>query len=120
MSQPQRVILRDLIIFQAKLFLDGLKDVVLAPISIVAAGLDIVLPGPAYGHRFYAVIAVGEKFDRWLNLFGAAEHASASSDGLFGASRAGSDTLLGQLEAFVLDREEPEAPPAAGAARATR
>ena len=53
-------------------------------------------------------MSVGERFDRWLNLFGAAERATASTDGLFGRSRAGSDSLVGRLEAIVLGRDEPE------------
>ncbi|CAN5801945.1 hypothetical protein BH23GEM9_BH23GEM9_16620 [soil metagenome] len=101
MTSPQRVVFRDLVIFQAKLFLDGLKDIVLSPVSIIAAAADIILPGRS-GRYFYGVVAAGEKFDRWLNLFGAATHADAARDGLFGASRAGSDTMIGQLESFVL------------------
>jgi hypothetical protein len=101
LDNSQRVLLRDLVIFQIKLVLDGVKDIVLAPLSIGAAAIDFVLPGAERGHRFYAVMAVGERFDRWLNLFGAAEHARTSTDGLFGASDADADTLLGQLETMV-------------------
>jgi hypothetical protein len=110
MASGREVLVRDLIIFQIKLMLDGAKDLVLAPLSIGAAGLDIVFPGERRGHRFYRVMLWGEKFDRWLNLFGAAEQASADNDGLFGASRAGSDSLLGRIEAMVLGHDEPEEP----------
>jgi hypothetical protein len=102
------VLVRDLVIFQVKLALDGLKDLVFMPLSIVAAALDIFFPGRRPGHRFYAVLATGEKFDRWLNLFGAARIADADHDGLFGASRAGSATMLGRIESLVLGRDEPE------------
>lgn len=108
MNRAKYVVLRDLGIFQIKLFLDGLKDLVLAPLSIGAAALDIMFPGERTGHRFYMVIALGEKFDGWLNLFGAAESADATRDGLFGASRAGSATILGRIEAMVLGHDEPE------------
>lgn len=108
MADDKTVLIRDLVIFQIKLMLDGAKDLVLAPVSICAAGLDIVFPGERRGHRFYGVMLWGEKFDRWLNLFGAAEQASTDRDGLFGASRAGSDSLLGRLEAMVLGHDEPE------------
>lgn len=111
MSDEKAVLVRDLVIFQIKLALDGVKDLVLAPVSIVAAAADIVFPGEKRGHRFYRVMVMGEKFDRWLNLFGAAEHAETSKDGLFGASRAGSATMLGKLEEMVLGREEPEQQP---------
>lgn len=111
MADDRSVLIRDLVIFQIKLMLDGVKDLILAPLSICAAGLDLVFPGERRGHRFYRVMVWGEKFDRWLNLFGAAEQADAQSDGLFGASRAGSDTLLGKLEAMVLGHDEPEPGP---------
>jgi hypothetical protein len=101
MARSRWVLVRDLLIFQVKLVLDGMKDIALSPLSFAAAAFDILLPGSRPGHRFYAVMAVGEKFDRWLNLFGAASAARADEDGLFGASRAGSPTMLGGLEAFV-------------------
>jgi hypothetical protein len=107
MDRRKWVILRDLVIFQVKLALDGLKDLVLMPISIVAAAADIFFPGPRVGHRLYAVLSVGEKYDRWLNLFSAAQQADAGQDGLFGASRAGSATLLGRLEKLVIGHDEP-------------
>lgn len=111
MNRSKFVVLRDLMIFQVKLAMDGLKDVAFMPLSITAAALDVVFPGPRVGHRFYAVLAVGEKFDRWLNLFGAAKDADASRDGLFGASRAGSPTMLGRLESLVVGHDEPEPEP---------
>lgn len=108
MDRAKKVVLRDLMIFQTKLVLDGMKDLVLAPVSVVAAAVDLLFPGQRAGRRFYAVMLAGERFDQWLNLFGAADDATAERDGLFGASRAGSDTMLGRLEAIVLGRDEPE------------
>lgn len=98
MSHSKAVLLRDLTIFQVKLVLDGLKDVVLMPLTLGAAAIDIVFPGARPGHRFYLVMALGERFDRWLNLFSASDRADASKDGLFGAGRAGRDTMLGEIE----------------------
>ncbi|HEX6308734.1 MAG TPA: hypothetical protein VFZ69_11130 [Longimicrobiales bacterium] len=114
MSNAKSVLIRDLVIFQLKLALDGLKDLVLSPVSLGAAALDILSPGARPGHRFYAVMTLGERFDRWLNLFGAAEQADASEDGLFGRSRAGSNALAGWLEELALGRKEPEEGQATG------
>jgi hypothetical protein len=110
-NRARWVVMRDLLIFQVKLALDGLKDIVLMPLSLTAAAIDIFFPGPRLGHRFYAVITLGERFDGWLSLFGAANTADASRDGLFGASRAGSASMLGRLEAIVLGHDEPEEQP---------
>jgi hypothetical protein len=107
-SQDRGVIIRDLIIFQIKLLLDGLKDIVLSPLSIIAAGLDIVSPTGQRGKRLYAVLTLGERFDRWLNHFNVSERAAAHEQGLFGASRAGANTLLGRLEELVIGHAEPD------------
>ena len=111
-KHERRVVFRDLMIFQLKLVLDGMKDVVLVPLSIAAALSDMVFPSDRVGKRFYHVLRAGEKFDRWLSLFGAAELADAGEDGLFGRSRAGSDTMLGKLESMVIGRDEPPGPAA--------
>jgi hypothetical protein len=107
MGRSKWVLLRDLAIFQIKLLLDGVKDVVLAPLSFAAAATDILLPGARPGHRFYAVLRIGEKYDRWLNLFSAASAASADRDGLFGASRAGSASMLGRMEEMARGGDTP-------------
>jgi len=106
--RDRSIIVRDLLIFQLKLFLDGLKDVVISPVAIGAAALDILFPTARRGSRFYAVMGAGERVDRWLNLFGASERAADHEEGLFGASRAGSDTMLGRLESYVLGHDEEE------------
>ncbi|MBR9988427.1 MAG: hypothetical protein KFH98_01665 [Gemmatimonadetes bacterium] len=105
MSHSNVVLLRDLAIFQVKLVLDGLKDIVLMPVTIGAAAIDIVLPGSRPGHRFYLVMAAGERFDRWLNLFSASDHADASKDGLFGMGRTSRNTMLGEIEEKLFGRD---------------
>ena len=99
-------IVRDLLILQVKLLADGFKDVVLIQVALFAAVFDIVFGKPDRPLLFYRVLRLGERFDLWLNLYGAASHAEESGDGLFGASRAGSNTLLGQLEKVVRRAEE--------------
>jgi hypothetical protein len=108
---PSRfLILRDLAIFGLKVLLDGLKDVVLIQVAAVAAGLDFLFPGKRHGRRFFKVLRTAERFDQWLNLYGAVERATAENQGLFEASVAGADNLLGKLESIVTGRDErPEA-----------
>src|SRR5690606_4239700 len=106
MQSTERILLRDLAIFQLKLFLDRLQDVVLAPVSIVAAGLDLVCPGQRQGQRFYEVMRVGERYDRWLSIFAAASRAAGGVDGLFGPERAHPDSMLGGIESMLFDEME--------------
>ena len=98
------VLIRDLLIFQLKLALDGLKSVALFQLSTVAALLDLLLFWNKSPPLFYRVLRVSEHFDLWLNLYGPAADAERTTDGLFGASEAGSDSLLGELEALVRKR----------------
>ena len=99
------VIFRDLLLFQLKLFLDGLIDVTLAPLSIAAAIVEMAFGGRQRGRLFYSILRLGERADLWLNLYGASRRADA--DGLFGGSRAGSDTLLGEIEQRIRGGDEP-------------
>ena len=108
-----RVVLRDLLIFQLKLLVDGLADLVVAQLALVAILVDLLFPGERKGQRFYWVMARAERFDRWLSLYGAADRADLEEDGLFGASQAGADSLLGRLEAYVTGRWEIDADGAA-------
>lgn len=68
-------LVRDLAVFQGKLLVDGLKDLVLAPVSLVAAIAGLVLDRSDPGRSFYMVLRWGHGFDRWVNLFGASQRA---------------------------------------------
>ncbi len=116
MSHGPHVVIRDLIIFQVKLVLDGLKDIILSPVSLGAAIVDVLMPGRRQGHRFYAVMRVGERFDRWLNLFAAAERAGRTEDGLIGRERADPDSMLGRIESVLFDDAAETQPGSAGPA----
>jgi len=99
------VVLRDLMVFQVKLTVDGLKDVVLLPVSILAVSPDLAFPGSQLGQRFHSVMILRERFDRWLSLFSAALRATARGGGLFGVSQSGSSSLLRMLEETLFGRE---------------
>jgi hypothetical protein len=102
------VLLRDLGVFQLKLLLDGVKGFAVANLALAAAAIDLLTKHP--GRLFYRVLSLAERLDLWLNLYGAAQRAPASGDGLFGASRAGAKTMLGKLEQMVREFgfEEPD------------
>ena len=74
-ASPTRwMMLRDLVVLQGKLFVDGLRDAVLLPVSLIAGLVDLVVGGARAGERFYAVAAWGRRSERWINLFGCADH----------------------------------------------
>jgi len=97
------VIIRDLLIFQVKLWLDGLKDIVLSPLSIIGAVIDL-LRSPANPSFFYTTMQLGERFDRWLNLYDASQKAVARASGLVGDD--GDDEVTRPLEILARFKEE--------------
>jgi hypothetical protein len=105
----RNVTLRDFVIFQIKLALDGLKDGVVFVISIAAVVLDFISGRGQRPRLFYSVVRASERFDAWLNLHGVMKRLdeSGSEDGFFGASEAGADSLIGQIEELVRGGDEP-------------
>lgn len=119
-GQGRRAIIGDLMILQLKLALDGIKGVMLSQGAILAAFAEMFVPRRHRGRMFYTVLAWGEKFDLWLNLYGAAQRASDRGVGLFSVSRAGANSLLGTLEEIVRGPEDSAAPGKAANPGATR
>jgi len=105
----RNVTFRDFMIFQLKLWLDGVKDLVLIFASSGAMVLDFIAGGGRRPRLFYSVLRASERFDSWINLHAAADRLEDGDieDGLFGASEAGSDSLLGQIEQLVRGGDEP-------------
>jgi hypothetical protein len=113
-AQSPGVLARDFLIFGVKLAVDAAKDIALVQIAVFAFCLDLILMIGAGRRRsfFYRVLEIGERFDLWLNLYNPSKGAAANDDGLFGESRAGDDTFLGEMEELVRRGPEPPAHPA--------
>lgn len=107
MNRETRVAIRDFAIFMLKLTIDGMKDVVLIQGAVVTLAFDLIFRVQGDKRLFYKLMNAGERFDLWLNLHGRSQRVRASEDGLFGASKAGEDTLLGQLEQLTRGGDEP-------------
>jgi hypothetical protein len=110
------VTLRDFLIFQLKLGLDGLKDFIAMWLSTGAIILDVIAGRGKRPRLFYSVVRGSERFDKWLNLHSMVERMDMmdDDDGFFGASTAGDDTLIGQIEQLVRGGDTPRGkiPPA--------
>jgi hypothetical protein len=106
----RKVALRDFVIFQIKLALDGFKDMVVFGLSIGAIVLDFIAGQGKRPRLFYSVVRVSERWDMWLNLHAAARRLEETDaeDGFFGVSEAGSDTLIGQIEQLVRGGDQPK------------
>jgi len=107
--QSPGVLVRDAVIFYIKLAVDGAKDLILVQVALLAFCIDLVMMLGAGRRRsfFYRVMEIGERFDLWLNLYMPSKGAHTNPDGLFGESRAGDDTFLGEFEELVRRGPEP-------------
>lgn len=63
-------LVRDSLIFQVKLGLDALRDLLLSPVSIGCTLYDLIKGHDQHNSSFYKLMALGQKSDHWLNLFG--------------------------------------------------
>jgi hypothetical protein len=71
----RRALLRDAVVFQGKLMVDALKDLVLSPLSLIAVVFDLVEPPRRGEGRFAGVMGIGRGLERRIDLFGRAGHA---------------------------------------------
>ena len=92
-------VFRDVVVFQLKLLVDGLRDVLISPVSIMAALVDLLVPGDDGGKRFYSVVRFGRRTEEWINLFGATGPHNPA------APPTGLDVLFEQLEERLRDPE---------------
>jgi hypothetical protein len=97
MSGPRFPVFRDVVVFQAKLLVDGLRDLMLSPLSVLAALVDLLVPGDDGGKRFYAVVRFGKRTEQWINLFGASDRNDPE------VPSKGVDVLLEELEGLMRD-----------------
>ena len=90
-------LLRNVLAFQLKLAVDALRDVVLSPISLGAALLDLVSGTDRDPLYFEQVLTLGRRTEGWINLFGAAPGADEGP---------GIDRLVERVEALVVEQYE--------------
>lgn len=108
-EQPQPVasrwsLVRDLAVLQVKLIVDGIRDLVLLPTSIVAAIVSLAkgsngVPGP----QFYRLMVMGKKSEHWIDLFGALRNAPAEVNRTETFDVGNLDDIVSNVERFVVD-----------------
>ena len=59
-----------LMVFQLKLLMDGIRDVALVPISLIAGVIGVVRGGPDADRPLESVLRFGRRTEVWINLFG--------------------------------------------------
>lgn len=81
-------LVRNTVVFQLKLMVDGFRDLVLLPVSLIATIVGLLRGGDEPEREFHQVILVGRQSEEWINLFGNHDvedgsNAIASIDSLF-------------------------------------
>jgi len=96
-------LLRDIAVLQVKLVVDGLRDFILVPVSLIAGVISLVKGGEERSSEFYDLLRMGRRSERWINLFGAAERVYGPASGDEQLSPEDIDTLVSRVESFVVD-----------------
>ncbi|MFK8031325.1 MAG: hypothetical protein AB8G18_13905 [Gammaproteobacteria bacterium] len=114
---------RDLLVFEAKLFLDGLKDVILSPVSLIAGLIGIAFGRDNPGLPLYEVLRFGKRMEGWINMFSAAypvdkarytkpgeaeepiEDDPSEPEGIANSGSGDFDSLVDRLQATLSDAE---------------
>lgn len=99
---PTTLLLRDVLRFQLKLWLEALRDVVLSPITLAAAAFDFLLLKQQPPRYFRALLRLGRKSEDWIDLWAMVDS---------GAQGENVDALLARIEQVLRD-------PRSGARRA--
>jgi hypothetical protein len=68
---------RDVLVFQIKMLLDNLRDLVLMPVALGAALIDLLLRGEREGTLFYRVLRWGWHSEKVIGVYSAIENQPA-------------------------------------------
>ena len=102
-----RVLVRDVAVFQFKLIVDGLRDLILVPVSLFAGFLSLVTGKDGVPNsQFYRLLETGKESEQWIDLFGAMRNAPADLQQPVRFPDAKMDDILDGIEAFVIDEEK--------------
>lgn len=95
-------LIKDILSFQVKLMLDGFRDFILVPVSIVFGIISLLQPGKKPGTSFYALLRLGRRTDHWINLFSAADRHSEQPP----ADKPGADIddLIHKAEQYAVEK----------------
>ncbi len=100
-------LIRDIAVFQAKLIVDGLRDLLLVPASLIVGIVSLVSGTEGRpGTQFYRLLGVGKESERWINLFGALRNAPPDLELPEPFPDADIDDIVGRIEGFVIDEHK--------------
>jgi hypothetical protein len=96
-AHPRWSLMASVAKFQAKLLVDGLRDLVMSPVSLGAALAGLLFEPNDPGKLYRRLLKLGQRSERWINLFGYTGQLDAEP---------GIDDLFGQLESRLVEQYE--------------
>lgn len=98
------VLVRDVGVLQVKLIVDGLRDLLLVPTSLLLGIVSVVkMKNGKPGSEFYKLVSIGRQSERWINLFGAIDNAPPDVIETAPFGNGDIDELVSRVETFVVD-----------------
>ena len=97
-------LIHDVAIFQVKLAIDALRDLLISPISIVAGLIDLVMGRKHFSGHFYNVLRTGRSSEEWINLFSQAGRWKPQSDGPDDMGIGGVDDHIDRLKRLIVEQ----------------
>jgi hypothetical protein len=100
-------LIRDVGVLQFKLVVDGLRDFLLVPVSLIAGIVSLTSGRKGVpGSQFYQLLSVGKQSENWIDLFGAMRNAPPDLAEHVHFPNANMDEILDNIENFVRDEEK--------------
>jgi hypothetical protein len=98
------VLIRDIAVLQVKLIVDGLRDLVLVPTSLILGIVSVAkMRNGEPGSEFYKLVSIGRQSEQWINLFGAIENAPPDIMETAPFGNGDIDELVSRVETFVVE-----------------
>ena len=94
-TDPNSQLLSEVARFQIKLWLEAARDLVLSPLTLVAAAIDLAFAKKQPPRYFRQLVTLGRRSDDWLDLWAAAKPPGARAENV--------DALLLQVEHVIRD-----------------
>jgi hypothetical protein len=93
-------LIRDAAVLQVKLVVDGLRDLLLVPASIIAAIMSAIDGHNGKpGTQFYDLLEIGKRSESWIDLFGALRDRDIPEQ----PGGSSIDDVVSRIEAYVVD-----------------
>lgn len=95
--------MRDIAVFQVKLVVDGLRDFLLVPASLIVGIISLFGDDGKPSSHFYDLLKMGKRSERFIDLFGALRNSPSPVDDAEQEGDASIDDLVQKIETYVVD-----------------